>query len=734
MKYSLQRWTVGVAIFFAGGIILAFCVFSNSEKVYRTYNVTDLPFVYEINENTDSTYFEGIHAGATAWNVIPASYFDFEYGGTTTSSSVANNNINLVYFDDGEGGNFDEGTNVIAFSLTFTSTAGGYHATESDLIWNSREFPPGTNGQSNLIDLQSTISHELGHHMGLGHFTEFGSPPGCGEEIPDATMAGGVAPGDTTRRSLHAHDIAASIELYPEWQLSFAITDDSTGNPVQYAQIKLDSAQGFYTTDPEVISSGWSIRNCPGYIIEDSILADQFGERVFTVNDSAFSVYVTAFGYETDTIDVQFSPGDAIPGTELQHFDVELKQAEWQEITVSIRDSSTQDLIHGRAEFYGVDDPSPGVTRVVELNTLYEEQVIIPAGYYDVYVTAEYPYAATWFDSVQVSPEITFPFDLTPAQILAVSGARDSRSGEIYLSMFDSLGYRYHHWDVSMHGDSLPPPEKFPQFQQPMKLFVFSEFENGEYLNEQWHDYLRENMDDVGNVLLAGNKIMGSLFQTPLLNDDLGLEYVGTTNKFRLLSNADDEITDRWEWVVLSEENATNQVVLDTLPGYPNTVSMDYENSGGIGLVYHETDSLKVVVVPFSLYDVIQFSSIMLSRGQLMSRINDYLVPNTNTGIADKQLAQLPEKFTVHQNYPNPFNPSTTITWSLPAPAEVSARIYNIRGQAVLEKSFGQQQAGSHSWVWNGKNRYNQPLSSGVYWLMLSNGNKSKIQKMILLR
>lgn len=733
MRFKYRYWT-SVALFFVlSGVITAFCVFSNSDKEYRVYRGLDLPFVYQINSHTDSTYFPGIKAGASTWNKVRAAYFNFEYGGLTSASEVGQDNINLVYFDDGEGGNFDVGTNVIAFSLTFTSNEGGFHATESDLIWNSREFPPGMHGESNRIDLQSVVTHELGHHMGIAHFTEFGGPPGCGVEYSTATMAGGVSVGDTTRRSLHEQDIAAAIELYPEWKLLVNVTDDSTGEAIQYAKIQIDSAKGLFTGDPEAIQ-GYQLDECPGYIIGDSILTNRLGERMIAVEDSVFSVRISAFGYNPDTVAVNFNPANAVFGTETIPLDISLEKQEWQRLAISLRDSTSGTQVHGNAEFYAVNDPAPEPTATVSLDSTYQETLLLPPGFYDVYVTGEYPYAATWFDSVQVQQSsLSFGFDLSPAQILVISGDRNSISSKTYLTMFDSLGYKYYNWDAGSMGDSLPPTDQFWRFKRPMKLFVISEFENGDYLNDVWHDYLLENIDRIGNVMLAGNKIVGSLFHTELLNDKLGMQYVGATNKIRLKSAADDALTDKWEWIVLADD-ATNQVVLDTIRGYPNTVSMDYEDNGGPGLVYYETDTLKVAVVPFSMYKMIQFSSIMLSKGQLMERINAWMDVSTPTAIEPEQNTPVPTAFTMQSNYPNPFNPSTTITWNMPKASNITIRIFNILGQNIFTKKLSGLQPGEHQWIWRGENDLNRQVASGIYWLRLSTPEVSRSQKMMLLR
>ncbi|MDE3058446.1 MAG: T9SS type A sorting domain-containing protein [Bacteroidota bacterium] len=93
-----------------------------------------------------------------------------------------------------------------------------------------------------------------------------------------------------------------------------------------------------------------------------------------------------------------------------------------------------------------------------------------------------------------------------------------------------------------------------------------------------------------------------------------------------------------------------------------------------------------------------------------------------------------PEKYELFQNYPNPFNPTTTISYQLPAPREVSLKIYDAIGREVTTLTEGLREAGYHEEIWNATN-----TASGMYIYQLEIKNETgKAQffrrKMILLR
>jgi hypothetical protein len=88
----------------------------------------------------------------------------------------------------------------------------------------------GTGGGDGVQDLQNTLTHELGHFIGLDHtcslagehpgqLDDQGQPvPSCSrasDEIKDTTMFAAVIPGDIDRRSLSRDDVRAVCDVYP---------------------------------------------------------------------------------------------------------------------------------------------------------------------------------------------------------------------------------------------------------------------------------------------------------------------------------------------------------------------------------------------------------------------------------------------------------------------------------------------------------------------------------------
>jgi len=94
----------------------------------------------------------------------------------------------------------------------------------------------------------------------------------------------------------------------------------------------------------------------------------------------------------------------------------------------------------------------------------------------------------------------------------------------------------------------------------------------------------------------------------------------------------------------------------------------------------------------------------------------------------------LPTAFNLQQNYPNPFNPVTSINYQLASDAHVTLTVYDIMGQKICTVVNEDQSAGFRAVVWDGRDNYNNSVSSGVYFYRLHAGNYIQTRKMILMR
>jgi photosystem II stability/assembly factor-like uncharacterized protein len=69
--------------------------------------------------------------------------------------------------------------------------------------------------------------------------------------------------------------------------------------------------------------------------------------------------------------------------------------------------------------------------------------------------------------------------------------------------------------------------------------------------------------------------------------------------------------------------------------------------------------------------------------------------------------------------HPNPFKSSTTITFTLSRPSEVSLAIYDLAGRRVCGLETGYRAAGTHSVPWNGTNDRGRSVAGGMYYMRL---------------
>ena len=91
--------------------------------------------------------------------------------------------------------------------------------------------------------------------------------------------------------------------------------------------------------------------------------------------------------------------------------------------------------------------------------------------------------------------------------------------------------------------------------------------------------------------------------------------------------------------------------------------------------------------------------------------------------------AAYPSDFGFYNAYPNPFNPTTLLSYNLTEAGVVRLAVYDIQGRLTAELIDGMQTAGIHQINFNAHN-----LASGIYFAQLTTGEKTQIQKLLLVK
>ncbi len=79
--------------------------------------------------------------------------------------------------------------------------------------------------------------------------------------------------------------------------------------------------------------------------------------------------------------------------------------------------------------------------------------------------------------------------------------------------------------------------------------------------------------------------------------------------------------------------------------------------------------------------------------------------------------------------FPNPFNSMTSISYYLPFNSNVALQVLDQSGRQVRSLFYGYQSGGNQSIYWNAGD-----VSTGVYWIVLSNGERQITQQVVFVK
>ena len=107
-------------------------------------------------------------------------------------------------------------------------------------------------------------------------------------------------------------------------------------------------------------------------------------------------------------------------------------------------------------------------------------------------------------------------------------------------------------------------------------------------------------------------------------------------------------------------------------------------------------------------------------------------VDSTAMSISDQNMAI--DNFSLSHNYPNPFNPKTVIPYEIMVSGPISIAIIDITGKHVRSLINEHKSPGTYTVKWNGKNNYGDNVATGTYFCIMTAGNLTTSQKILLLR
>jgi uncharacterized protein (TIGR03437 family) len=149
--------------------------------------------------SSDGDPATAVQAALNAWNALPNTSLHFAKLETTTAG-IATDGQNLIAFAESSAALAEVGSLVAVTHLVYTTDG---NIQESDIILNPA-YQFSMTLKSGTYDLQTVITHELGHALGANHAT-----------AASATMFWNLALQNNSQAHLQPDDAAFAAEAYP---------------------------------------------------------------------------------------------------------------------------------------------------------------------------------------------------------------------------------------------------------------------------------------------------------------------------------------------------------------------------------------------------------------------------------------------------------------------------------------------------------------------------------------
>jgi hypothetical protein len=562
---------------------------------------------------------------------------------------------------------------------------------------------------------------------------------------------------DIPSETLELDDWGAATLAYPKWLVRGTVRVAGTGDPIPGAQLTTTVAVVrdtlIFGRLPDPLPGNGSACGTTSIPIE----ANELGQFEFAAMEPDFWISAYQFGFNPDSIPVSFGGIDTL----VVHLDLE--PTALSSITGTLTDRTSGDGIaatvvlmqNGEPGDSTVTDPGTGAFSFDGLPVSFPPYLT----YTGLVIHADIPYPGTTVidQEIEVAEGSPTVLDLTlgPADVFLVDDDDGAGYEDYFTEAIAAAGRSYNHYDAAAVGESGVNALKL--FPIESKVVWFTGDATTGTLTQAEQDSLTAYLARGGKLFLTGQNIAEELdgAGSTFLSDVLHTGHEENVGFFMALGVAGNDVTGFLEtFFTTGSGGANNQTSRDRLVVNPPaeeiifyvTNPVDLTPQGTAAIAVEGPNGAKTVFMGFGFESLNAVGDpTRASREETMLAILNWFDGITGIGDGDGPGGDgaLPRVFALGQNYPNPFNPSTTIRYAIPAGlagAETSGAVrvrltlYDARGRMVRTLVDREQEPGSYSVHWDGRDDRGRTVGSGVYLYRLRAGDRDLTRKMTIVR